>query len=72
MFHIQNELDKLINWAETNQNFEILEKDVELITFGLSDINNFEFFDVLFVDKNKALKLIAGLQEEGAAWNSIL
>lgn len=70
LFHIQNELDKLVLWTEINSLSEILEKDIDLITFGMTEANNFAFFDTLFVDKQKALKLVARLQEEGENWNA--
>lgn len=70
LFHIHNELDKLVLWANSNSSSEILEKDIDLLTFGMTEANNFAFFDMLFVDKQGALNLVARLQEEGENWNA--
>lgn len=72
LFHIQNEIDKLVLWAEINNSLEILEKDINLITFWMTEANNFAFFDTLFVDKQKALQLVTRLQEEGENWNAFV
>lgn len=70
LFHIQNELDKLVLSAQVKNTAEILEKDIDLITFGMTEANNFAFFDTLFLDKQKALRLVARLQEEGENRNA--
>lgn len=70
LFHIQNELDKLVLWSQVSQRYLLEEKDIHLLTFGLTEANNFTFFDMLFDNKNKALQLVARLQEEGENWNA--
>lgn len=70
LFHIHNELDKLVLWSEVSSSSEISEKDIDLITFGITEANNFALFDMLFLNKQKALQLVARLQEEGESWNA--
>ena len=72
LFHIQNELDKLVLFAQTTQKPQITEKEIELLTFGMTEANNFAFFDLLFVDKQKALELVSRSQEEGENWNAFV
>jgi len=70
LFHIQNELEKLIFLSQTTGSLNISEKDIDAVTFWITEANNFEFFDILFVDKKKAIKLITRLQEEGENRNA--
>jgi DNA polymerase III delta subunit len=53
-----------------SQHNSVEEKDVHLLTFGMTEANNFAFFDMLFDNKDKALQLVARLQEEGENWNA--
>lgn len=70
LLHIHNELDKLVLSTQIKKTSEILEKDIDLITFGVSEANNFAFFDMLFVNKKSVLHLISRLQEEGMNRNA--
>jgi DNA polymerase III delta subunit len=70
LFHIQNELDKLVLFAEKENISEVLEKHINLITFGMTEANSFTFFDILLSDKKKAMDLIVSIKEEGQNRNA--
>lgn len=72
LLHIQNELNKLLLWSEVSSSSEISEKDIDLLTFGMTEGNNLALFDMLFSNKQKALELVARLQEEGESWNAFV
>ncbi len=72
LFHIYNELDKLVLWSTISWSSQISEKEIDLLVFGLSEANNFLFFDLVFSDRKKALSLISDLQQEGANRNAFL
>jgi hypothetical protein len=37
---------------------------IDLVSFGVLDTNSFAFFDLLLVDKHKALRILGDAQEQ--------
>lgn len=71
LYHIHNEIEKLVLKASYSWS-QITEQDIDLLIFGITEANNFWFFDLVLVDRQKSLQLINRLQEEGQNWNAFL
>lgn len=64
LYHIQSECDKLAIYARLHNLTSLDPKHIDLLAFGVLDTNSFAFFDLLLVDKVKALRIIEDSQEQ--------
>lgn len=64
MYHIQSECDKLLVYTRLHNLTTLDTKHIDLLSFGILDTNSFAFFDLLLVDKLKALRIIEDSQEQ--------
>ncbi|MEI6426303.1 MAG: hypothetical protein WCO66_03015 [Candidatus Absconditabacteria bacterium] len=68
LYHIQLECDKLLVYARLYNLTQLESKHIDLLSFGVLDTNSFAFFDLLLVDKLKALRIVEDSQEQGIHW----
>jgi len=61
---VQSECDKLAIYARLHNLSSLDIKHIDLLAFGVLDINSFAFFDLLLVDKLKALRILEDSQEQ--------
>jgi len=68
LYHVQSECDKLNVYARLHNLTTLDTKHIDLLAFGILDTNSFAFFDLLLVDKLKALRIIEDSQEQWIHW----
>ena len=64
MYHVQNECEKISIYCRLNNLTSIDPEHIDLVSFGILDTNSFAFFDLLLVDKHKALRILEDAQEQ--------
>lgn len=68
LYHIQHECEKISIYCRLNNLTSIDPEHIDLVSFGVLDTNSFAFFDLLLVDKHKALRILGDAQEQWIHW----
>lgn len=70
LYRIVNEIEKLKYWVPDEK--VISKEDVDNYVFWMVEANVFSLFDTLFLDPQKAVKMLEKMQDEWKDWNAVL